>query len=75
MFLLLQAIPAAAAFVLRLCQHAELSVGLAGYHPAHPAQLTARDSVYGVVQAPWPPCSTGKAETHTHRHLTSGHVS
>lgn len=65
---LLQAFPEAAAFVLCVCQHAELGVRLAGHHLAHPAQPTARDPACGVPQTPRAPRSTGTAESHTDTH-------
>lgn len=45
---LTQAFPEAAAFVLCVCQHAELGVSLAGHHPAHSAQPAAGDPACGV---------------------------
>lgn len=72
-FPLLQAFPEAAAFVLCVCQHAELCVSLAGHHFAHPAQPTARDPACGSPQAPRPPCSTGTAETDTLANFLSLH--
>lgn len=59
-----QAFPGATAFVLCVCKHTEFSVSLAGHHPAHPAQLTARDPACGVPQAPRPPLATGSANPH-----------
>ncbi len=66
LLLFLQAFPEAATVVLCVCQHAELSVCLAGHHLAHPAQPTARDPARGVPQTPRAPRTTGRAETHTH---------
>lgn len=68
MFLVAQAFPKAAAFVLCFCQHAELRVRLAGHHLAHSAQPAARDSHRGVPQTPRATCSTGRAEKTTRAH-------
>lgn len=59
-FPVMQAFPEAAAFVLCFCQHAELSVCLAGHHLAHSAQPAAGDPHRGVPQTSWTTCSTGR---------------
>lgn len=58
-----QAFPETATVILCVCQHAELSVSLAGHHRAHPAQPIARNPLRGAPQAPRPLRSTGSAIT------------
>lgn len=58
-----QAFPEPTTIVFCVCQHAELSVSLAGHHLTHPGQPPTRDPAHAVPQTPWTQCSTGKAET------------